>query len=68
MFEVLTLRQTNRMQHIPVILIGREYWNRAIDFTFLAEEGVIDENDLKLFEFADTAEDALTMIREFYKL
>ena len=68
MFEVLTLRQTNRMQHIPVILVGREYWNRVIDFAFLAEEGVIDENDLKLFEFADTAEDAWTMIREFYKL
>ena len=68
LFEVITLRQTNRMQHIPVILVGREYWNRAIDFTFLADEGVITDNDLKLFEFADTAEAAWKIIREFHKL
>jgi uncharacterized protein (TIGR00730 family) len=68
MFEVLTLRQTNRMQHIPVILVGREYWSRVIDFEYLADEGVITDADLKLFEFAETAEEAWTMIREFYKL
>ncbi len=68
LFEVITLRQTNRMQHIPVILVGREYWNRAIDFAFLADEGVITDDDLKLFEFADTARGAWTIIREFHKL
>jgi uncharacterized protein (TIGR00730 family) len=68
LFEVLTLRQTGRMQQIPVILVGREYWERAIDFRFLAEEGVIADDDLKLFEFAETAEAVWTIIREFHKL
>jgi len=68
LFEVLTLRQTGRMQHIPVIMVGRDYWNRAIDFQFLADEGVILDEDLKLFEFADTAEAAWKIIREFHKL
>ncbi len=68
LFEVITLRQTGRMQHIPVILVGREYWNRVIDFAFLADEGVIADDDLKLIEFADTAEAAWTIIREFHKL
>ncbi len=68
MFEVLTLRQTSRMQHIPVILVGREYWNRAIDFQYLADEGVIADDDLKLFEFVDTAEAAWKIIREFHGL
>jgi uncharacterized protein (TIGR00730 family) len=68
LFEVLTLRQTGRMQHIPVIMVGRDYWNRAINFQFLADEGVILDEDLKLFEFADTAEAAWRIIREFHKL
>ncbi|MEI8372593.1 MAG: LOG family protein [Planctomycetota bacterium] len=68
LFEVLALRQTGRMQHIPVILVGREYWNRAVDFTFLADEGVIADDDLKLFEFVDTAEAAWKIIREFHLL
>jgi uncharacterized protein (TIGR00730 family) len=41
LFEVLTLRQVNRMQPIPVILYGREFWGRLIDFQFLADEGTI---------------------------
>ncbi len=68
LFEVITLRQTNRMQHIPVILVGRDYWNRVIDFAYLADEGVIADDDLKLFEFVDTAEAAWKIIREFHKL
>jgi len=68
LFEVITLRQTNRMQRIPVILVGREYWNRVIDFAFLADEGVIADDDLKLFEFVDTAPAAWKIIREFHKL
>jgi uncharacterized protein (TIGR00730 family) len=68
LFEVLALRQTGRMQRIPVILVGREYWDRVIDFAFLADEGVIADDDLKLFEFADTAEAAWTIIRQFHRL
>ena len=68
LFEVLTLRQTNRMQHIPVILVGREYWERVVDFALLADEGVIVDEDLKLFQFADTAEAAWKIIRDFHKM
>ena len=68
LFEVLTLRQTGRMQHIPVILVGREYWSRAIDFDFLADEGVIADGDLKFFEYAETAEAAWAIIRAFHRL
>ena len=55
LFEVLTLRQTGRMQHIPVILLGRDYWQRAIDFQFLADQGTVADADLDLFRFVDTA-------------
>ena len=68
LFEVLTLRQTGRMQHIPVILVGSDYWKRAVDFQFLADEGTIADDDLKLFELVDTAEAAWKIIREFHGL
>ncbi len=68
LFEVLTLRQTGRMQHIPIILFGREYWQRAVDFQFLADEGTIGDADLELFRFVDTAEEAWTVIRKFHRL
>jgi uncharacterized protein (TIGR00730 family) len=66
LFEVLTLRQTGRMQHIPVILVGREYWQQAIDFQFLADEGTVADRDLELFRFADTAVEAWDIIRKFH--
>ena len=68
LFEVLTLRQSGRMQHIPVILVGREYWERAVDFQFLADEGAISDADLDMFRFVDTAEDAWEIIRKFHHL
>lgn len=66
LFEVLTLRQTKRMQKIPVILFGREFWQHAVDFAFLADEGTIDDEDLDLFRYADSAEEAWEMIRQFH--
>ena len=68
MFEVLTLRQTGRMQHIPVILLGREYWQHVLDFQFLADEGVITDDDLDLFCFAKTAHEAWDIIRRFHHI
>jgi uncharacterized protein (TIGR00730 family) len=68
MFEVLTLRQTGRMQHIPVILVGREYWERVIDFQFLADEGTIADADLELFRYVETAEEAWEIIQKFHHL
>jgi uncharacterized protein (TIGR00730 family) len=68
LFEVLTLRQTGRMQHIPVILVGSEYWSRAVNFQFLADEGTIADGDLDLFRLVDTAGDAWQIIRKFHHL
>ncbi len=68
LFEVLTLRQSGRMQHIPVILVGSEYWRRAIDFQFLADEGTISDADLELFRFVDSAAAAWEIIRKFHHL
>jgi len=66
LFDALTLRQTNRMQNIPIIIFGREYWDRVIDFQYLADEGTIDDADLELFRYAKTPEEAWEMIRKFH--
>jgi uncharacterized protein (TIGR00730 family) len=56
LFEVLTLLQTKKMPPVPVLLIGRHYWTRAVNFEALAEAGMIDRADLDLFCYADDAE------------
>jgi len=67
LFDALTLRQTGRMQAIPIVLFGREYWSRAIDFQFLADQGVINDEDLNLFSFAETPIEAWEIIRRGVK-
>ena len=67
MFEALTLRQTHRMQPIPIILFGHDYWSKVIDFDFLADSGVISHEHLDLFEYADTPESAWKKILRFNK-
>ena len=66
LFDALTLRQTRRMQDIPIIMFGREFWQRVIDFQYLADEGTIADVDLDLFRFAETAEEGWEMIRQFH--
>ena len=68
LFEVLTLIQTHRSAKVPVILMGEDFWRQAVNFEFLADQGVIADEDLKLFRFANTADEALEEIREFYKI
>ena len=63
LFDALTLRQTGRMQAIPIILFGREYWQRVIDFQFLADEGTIADEDLDLLDFAETAAEAWEIVQ-----
>lgn len=65
-FDALTLRQTQRMQQIPVIMYGREYWQRVIDFQFLADEGAITDEHRALVNYADTPEEAWNMIAAFH--
>lgn len=66
LFDALTLRQTQRMQAIPIILFGKEYWRRVIDFQFLADEGVIADEHLDLIDFAETPEEAWEIITKFH--
>ena len=58
LFEMLTLAQTGKAPPLPIVLFGEEYWRRLINFDTLAEEGMIGAGDLRLFDFADTAEAA----------
>ncbi len=67
LFDALTLRQTQRMQEIPIILYGREYWSRVIDFQFLADEGVIADEHLDLIDFAESPEEAWEIIARFHE-
>ena len=66
LFNALTLRQTQRMQDIPIILYGTEYWNNVLDFQFLADEGVIRDEHLDLIDYADTPEQAWQIIHDFH--
>lgn len=65
--DALTLRQTRRMQDIPIIMFGREYWQRVIDLQFLADEGVIEDIDLNLIQYADTPQEAWQLIEQFHQ-
>lgn len=67
-FELLTLIQTGKMKPIPILLYGREFWERVINFEALAEEGVINPKDLQLFHWCETAEEGWEHIRRFYDL
>ena len=67
-FELLTLVQTGKMKPIPILLFGGEYWSRIINFEALAEEGVINHEDLNLFAVVETAQEAWSYIVDFYKL
>ena len=67
LFETLTLIQTRKIKPLPVILVGESYWRKAIDFDFLAEEGVIDEEDRELFWFAETAIDIWEGILQWHE-
>ncbi len=62
MFESLTLIQTGRMKPIPFLLFGRAFWEQLINWDMLAESGVINASDLKLFQFVETAEEAVAAI------
>ena len=58
LFELLTLVQTSKATPRPIVLFGRRYWENAVNFPFLVEEGMIDAKDLSLFEIVDTPEEA----------
>jgi uncharacterized protein (TIGR00730 family) len=65
LFDALTLRQTHRMQEIPIVMYDRAYWERVIDFQFLADEGTIRDEHLDLIQFAETPQEAWDIITAF---
>ncbi len=58
MFEVLTLMQTGKCRKRPILLFGRDFWSKLINFDWLVETGMISALDLDLFKFVETAEEA----------
>jgi uncharacterized protein (TIGR00730 family) len=66
MFELLTLIQTGKVKPMPIVLFGREFWERVVNWEALAEEGVINPDDLDLFRFVETAEEAWDHVRAYW--
>lgn len=67
MFELLTLIQTGKMKPIPILLFGKDFWTRVVDFEALADEGVISHTDLNLLTWVETAQDAWDAVQAFYR-
>ena len=68
LFELLTLVQTGKVAPLPILLYGRDFWNRVVNFEALAEEGVIARDDLKLFHFVETATEGWAIVKAHYGL
>ncbi|MFS0773484.1 LOG family protein [Sphingomonas sp. 1P08PE] len=67
LFELLTLIQTGKIAPIPVLLFGREFWEKVVNFEALVEEGVVSERDLGIFTYVETAEEAWDVVLAFYE-
>ena len=67
-FELLTLIQTGKMKPMPILLFGKDFWTRVIDFEALADEGTISRKDLDLFRWCEDAQEAWDHISAFYEL
>jgi len=67
LFELLTLIQTGKIQPIPVLLFGRQFWERVVNFDALVEEGVVSEKDLSIFRYVETADEAWDAVQSFYR-
>ncbi|MBB97771.1 MAG: lysine decarboxylase [Rhodobacteraceae bacterium] len=62
MFEALTLIQTGRMEQVPFLLFGKDFWHEVVNWDALAASGTISDEDLNLFRFVDTADEAVEII------
>jgi len=66
-FELLTLVQTGKVRPLPILLFGRDFWSRMVNFEGLAEEGVIAPHDLELFHWCEEADEAWDFVQRFYE-
>ncbi len=62
MFEALTLMQTGRMRRVPFLLFGQAYWQKVINWEALVDAGTINAQDLDLFRFVETADEAVAVL------
>lgn len=67
LFELLCLVQTGKMSPLPILLFGKEFWTRVVDFQALAEEGTISPEDLGLLRFVETADEAWGHVEDYYE-
>ena len=67
LFETLTLIQTKKTEKIPIVLISKNYWSKAVNFEFLIEEGAISRKDAEIFKIVENAEEAWECIVNWYK-
>lgn len=67
LFDALTLIQTEKIDPLPVVLVGESFWKQALNIPFLVDEGVISSKDLELFWYAETAEDTWQTIQNWYQ-
>jgi len=65
LFEALTLIQTGRMERVPFLLFGKQFWESIINWETLADAGTIADKDLELFKFVDTAEEAMELFENW---
>jgi uncharacterized protein (TIGR00730 family) len=68
LFEALTLMQTGKCRKRPVLLFGREFWTKLLNFDHLVETGMISPGDVNLFRYVETAEEAWDVLRNEYGL
>lgn len=66
LFETLTLVQTGKMKRVPIVLVGRAYWEKLVNWRFLVDEGAIAPEDLDLISFAEGGAEAWAAIMDFY--
>jgi uncharacterized protein (TIGR00730 family) len=67
MFELLTLIQTGKVRPLPILLFGRDFWTRMVNFEGLAEEGVIAPHDLDLIHWSEDAAEAWDFVQRYYE-
>jgi len=68
LFEALTLMQTGRMKTVPVLMFGKKFWYKTLNFDYLAQQGMIAPEDVKRLTFVDSAAEGWAEIRRFYGL
>ena len=68
LFEVLTLMQTHKVAQLPIILVGKSFWESTVNFDLMMEYGVIERSDMKLLHFTETAEETWQIIQQWYQL